>query len=530
MSANPLDCPRPAVKGPVIPGLMEAFWDYERALMEDDLPALDALFAPGPDTLRGDANGLLVGHDAISGFRGSRGGAPKRRIVATEVRALGAEHAAIVAVTELLGGGRGQQTQVWVRNGGIWQVAVAHVAISPPAFDRRIWRAVGDPLVPATGAGLLDGQTVAVKDLYAVAGQRIGAGSPAYLAQAAPEATAAAAVAALLDAGASVKGLAATDEFAYSLAGTNTHYGTPPNPKAPFRISGGSSSGSASAVSLGHAGIGLGTDTGGSIRVPAAYQGLWGIRTTHGAVSRDGLVPLAPSFDTVGWMARTPRLLAAVGEVLLPSAEDEPAVFSGLRTVPGLLELADDDVASAIRAALDGWGTEMPVEETSPIDPDLHRAWLKAFQVIQGREAWAGLGEWKGHGEWVGRHWDDLAPDVAGRFRTASALTDGQEAAARGLGAQARRTIRALVGDGILVVPSAASVAPLARDSAAGGGAIERQRERTLMLTCLAGLAGLPAVNVPLETEDGLPCGVSLVGAAGSDAALLSHALRLGGG
>lgn len=521
--------PRPAVSGADIPGLMDAFWEYERALMEDDLPALDALFDPGPDTLRGDANGLLVGHDAISGFRGTRGGAPKRRIVATEVRALGADHAAVVAITELLTGGRGQQTQVWVRNGGTWRVAVAHVAISPPAFDRRVWRTVGDPLVPATGPGILSGETVAVKDLFAVAGQRIGAGSPVRLAEAAPETTTAAAVAALLGAGASVRGLAATDEFAYSLAGTNTHYGTPPNPKAPFRISGGSSSGSASAVSLGHAGIGLGTDTGGSIRVPAAYQGLWGIRTTHGAVSRDGLVPLAPSFDTVGWMARTPRLLAAVGEVLLPAAAGDPSGFSGLRTVPGLLGLADEDVSSAIGAALDGWGAGGPVEETGPIDPDLHRAWLKAFQTIQGREAWAGHGEWKGHGEWVGRHWDDLAPDVAGRFRAASAYTPDQEAAARGLAAEARRTIRTLVGDGILVVPSAASVAPLVRDSAAGGAAIERQRERTLLLTCLAGLAGLPAVNVPLETADGLPCGVSLVGAAGSDAALLSYALRLGG-
>ncbi|GER22608.1 hypothetical protein NCCP1664_11050 [Zafaria cholistanensis] len=519
--------PAPGTPTPstAIPGLMEAFWEYERALMENDLPAMDALFAPGSDTMRGDSSGLLVGHEAISGFRGTRGGAPKRRIVATEVRALGPEHAVVVAVTELLSGGRGQQTQVWVRNGGTWQVAVAHVAVSPPAFDRRVWRVVGDPLVPPAAPGILDGETVAVKDLYAVAGQRVGAGSPAHLAQAVPETTTAAAVAALLGAGASVKGMAATDEFAYSLAGTNTHYGTPPNPKAPFRISGGSSSGSASAVSLGHASIGLGTDTGGSVRVPSAYQGLWGIRTTHGAVSTEGLVPLAPSFDTVGWMARTPEVLEAVGRVLLPAAAPA-AAFPGLRLVPGLLDLADGDVAAAIRAALDRWEADGPagrIEPAGPIDPDRHRAWLKAFQAIQGREAWAA------HGEWVGRHGDRLAPDVAGRFRLAAACTAEQEAAARQLAAEARAAVRALVGDGILVVPSAASVAPLARDSAAGGEAIERQRQRTLLLTCLAGLAGLPAVNVPLETAEGLPCGVSLVGAAGSDTALLAWAGRLPG-
>ena len=188
-----------------------------------------------------------------------------------------------------------------------------------------------------------------MKDLYAVAGQRVGAGNPAWLERAPVEATTAWAVQRLLDAGADVTGITRTDEFAYSLAGTNAQYGTPPNPKAPRRISGGSSSGSASAVSLGHATIGLGTDTGGSIRVPAAYQGLWGIRTTHGLVPTAGLLPLAPSFDTVGWLTRSPELLARVGEVLLP---DGPGGSDQLVVVPGLLDRAEPDVAAG-RGGLD---------------------------------------------------------------------------------------------------------------------------------------------------------------------------------
>lgn len=514
--------PRPAAQGSAAPGVVEAFWEYERALMEDDLPAMDALFAPGPDTMRGDVNGLLVGHEEISGFRGKRGGAPKRRVVALEVRTLGPDHAAVVAVTELLTGGRGQQTQVWSRIGGAWRVAVAHVMVSGPAFDRRIWRVLGDPLVSGSAAGALSGQTVAVKDLFAVAGHSIGAGNSARLAAAPAEGTTADAVASLLAAGASVKGISATDEFAYSLAGTNTHYGTPPNPKAPFRISGGSSSGSASAVSLGHASIGLGTDTGGSIRVPAAYQGLWGIRTTHGAVSRDGLLPLAPSFDTVGWMCRTPELLEEVGEVLLPPTGPPQPPFSGLRVVPALLELAEPDVSAALRDTLGQWSHDRDVDELEPLDADRHTDWLRAFQTIQGREAWAA------HGDWVSAHWDTMAPDVAARFRTASVINAGQEAAARAVAAEAGRTIRALVGDGVLAVPSASSVAPLAKESAAGGEAIERRRERTMLLTCLAGLAGLPAVNVPLRTAGGLPCGLSLLAAPGCDAALLAYARRFG--
>lgn len=521
---------RPVPHGPEVPGLMDAFWAYETALMADDLPALDALFAPGPDTLRGDAAGLLVGHEAISSFRGGRGGAPARSIVRVEVRVLGERHAVVVAITELLRGGRGQQTQVWERGEGGWKVVVAHVAVAAPALDRRIWRVVGTPLVPATTEdGPLTGESVAVKDLFAVAGQRIGAGNPARLAEASPEPRHAAAVEALLGAGAAVTGIAATDELAYSLAGTSTHYGTPPNPRAPHRISGGSSSGSASAVSLGHASLGLGTDTGGSIRVPAAYQGLWGIRTTHGAVPRDGLLPLAPSFDTVGLLARTPGPLARAAAVLLHDADGAAAgtgragmlAGAALRTVPGLVELADGDVAEAIDAALRRWAGSRRMERAAAIDEAAHTAWLGAFRTIQAREAW------QAHGDWVRVHEGDLGPDVAARFRTARTVTAEQERRAREVRAVAAEEVRGRLGGGVLVVPAASSVAPLLRDSAAGGPLIEAQRERTLRLTCLAGLAGLPAVTVPLRTAAGLPTGVTLVGPAGSDVELIHLAAAL---
>lgn len=169
-------------------------------------------------------------------------------------------------------------------------------------------------------AGELAGLRVAVKDLFAVAGFAIGAGNPTFLAQQSPQPEHAVAVPRLLDAGAAITGIAQTDEFAYSLAGTNIHYGTPPNPRAPGRISGGSSSGSASATTAGQVDIGLGTDTGGSIRVPASYQGLWGLRTTHGSVDRTGLLPLAPSFDTVGVLTRDPTTLRkAIGVLLVNS-------------------------------------------------------------------------------------------------------------------------------------------------------------------------------------------------------------------
>jgi len=483
-------------------GLLDAFWAYERALMTDDLAELDRLFADGPDTLRGDAAGLLVGHDEIARFRGGRGGAPQRDVLEVQVRVLGADHALLVATTALHRGGQGLQTQVWRRGETGWQVTAAHVSVPAPALDTRIWRVVGDPLVPPLATGPLDGETVAVKDLFAVAGHPIGAGNPAWLAHAGPEPRHAAAVRDLLAAGAAVRGIARTDEFAYSLAGTNAHHGTPPNAAAPHRISGGSTSGPTSAVGLGHASIALGTDTGGSVRVPAAYQGLFGIRTTHGAVATDGLLPLAPSFDTVGWLTRDPGLLAAVGDVLLPAATAQ--AVAEVIVVPELLALADDDVAAAVATCARDLGATEESWDLSGLP-----AWREAFRVHQAAEAW------REHGPWLAAGLDTLGPDVRGRFEAAAAITPDQADRARGEVARARDEIRALVDDRVLVLPSAPSVAPRI------GEDVGRVRDATMLLTCLAGLGGLPAVSVPVATDADLPAGACLVAAAGRDRDLL---------
>jgi amidase len=245
-------------------------------------------------------------------------------------------------------------------------------------------------------------------------------------------------------------------------------------------------------VSLGQASIGLGTDTGGSIRVPAAYQGLFGIRTTHGAVKRTGLLPLAPSFDTVGWLTRSAALLQAVGEVLLPPGT---ATGSGdLVVVPALLQLASDDVAAAVRRALPA----ATAVEQWPL-PDLG-AWRAAFQAVQAHEAW------QSHGAWLEPRLDTLGADVRGRFETARNTTSAQAQAARERAAQAQAAIRVFVGDRVLVLPAAASAAPLLRDAQAA-------RQATLTLTYLAGLAGLPAVTVPVRTRAGLPAGLCLMAA-----------------
>ncbi|HEY0248118.1 MAG TPA: amidase family protein [Gryllotalpicola sp.] len=382
-----------------------------------------------------------------------------------------------------------------------------------PEIDPAVWRVIGTPLVPGVGTGPLAGQTVAVKDLFAVAGFPVGGGVPAFLAEQPPAAASAPAVTALLDAGADVVGIAQTDEFAYSIAGRNAHYGTPPNPAVPGGLPGGSSNGPAAAVALGEVGIGLGTDTGGSIRVPASYQGLWGLRTTHGAAPRDGLLPLAPSYDTVGWLTRDAGLLAEVARVGLANAPqhggDVRFAIVELRTA-GL----DRELDKTFRQTVDAMiAAGFDVDEA--LDPgDLAEA-AELYRVTQAHEAWLH------HGAWVEAHPGALGPETAARFAAAARVTAGEAAEARERVAALRESLEARAAGRVLLLPSAASAAPPAELPTAQ---LEPIRAATMRLTCLGGLTGRPAVSAPLMRLLGGPVGLCFLGERSTDIALVELA------
>ena len=405
--------------------------------------------------------------------------------------------------------------------------AAVHMATGARAIDPTIWRVVGTPLIAATRPGPLSGMGVAVKDLYAVAGQRVGAGNPTYLAESPVQEHSAPAVQRLLDAGADVICIAQTDEFAYSLAGANAHYGTPPNPRAPGRVPGGSSSGPASAVASTQAAIGLGTDTAGSIRIPSAYQGLWGLRTTHGRISREGVHPLSGSFDTVGWMTRDAQTMDAVTQAMLPDRDS--ATLSGEVAVCVLpSQMVDADVAEAFgrscdlmrSATLESGRARPDTWDELTLDADMFDGFLDIFSVVRGYEAW------RANGGWVCGHFDAIAPDIAQRFRN-DALID-ETAYRQGLERleQSRAMVRSLVSDRVLLMPTAATVAPTITEQDDPDTAA-RTRKQTMRLTSLAGIGGLPALNMPIATAQGLPCGVCLIGPAGSDKALVAFGTEL---
>lgn len=384
--------------------------------------------------------------------------------------------------------------------------------------DDRIWRVLGAPLVSGAARGPLAGQTVAVKDLFAVAGQRVGVGSRAYLADAAPEAVTAPAVQDLLDAGADVLGIAQTDQFAYSIEGVNADYGAPPNPAVPGGIPGGSSSGPASAVALRQVSIGVGSDTAGSIRVPASYQGLWGLRTTHGAVSLRGVVPLAPRYDTVGWLTRdghTMRAVATVGLAASPAGVPRDRALGGrVVTCAGLDATATEPARTAVAAVVSlamGDGRAVGVDLPDP------REMFEAFRVTQSAEAW------REHGEWVQAHPGALGPDIEERFSWARAVTRQQEAGGLERVSRLAARIDAALGDDVLALPSAASAAPRIGERA---DVLMSLREATLGMTSVAGLTGRPALSVPLASTESGPVGVCLVGPRGSDLALIDLGLH----
>ncbi|KAB8168531.1 DUF3225 domain-containing protein [Streptomyces sp. 3MP-14] len=497
--------------GPLPPGLWEAFLAYDRALLGNDVPALDAAFAPGDATLRADGTGVSRGHATIAAFRAARPAAPDRRLVRVHVRLPADGVALLVAEVASPTGAPGLQTQLWQRVEGRWRVAAAHVTAPARPLDTSVWRVAGAPLVAPTASGPLDGLGVAVKDLFAVAGQPVGAGVPAFLAERAPEARHASAVAALLDAGASLLGIAQTDELAYSVSGVGGRWGTPAHPTAPGRVPGGSTNGPAVAVARGEAAVGLGTDTAGSIRVPGSYLGLWGLRTSTGLVDTAGLLPLAPSFDAVGWLTADGATLLRVAEALLPDVPERDGRPGELVTVPALTARAEPEVAEAVRGAAEALGAV-------PLDLDVDcDAWFEAFRVVQGFEAW------RTHGAWVTGHPGALSGEVAARLAWAAGVTGAQHEAARAVLADAAAFLRAALADRVLLLPATATPAPPLADPEALAAA----RDRTLRLTCLASLAGLPALTMPAPgTGPGQPpLGLGLVGPAGRDLPLLRFAL-----
>ena len=376
-----------------------------------------------------------------------------------------------------------------------------------------------DAYLAGASGGPLSGFTFAAKDIFDVAGHVTGCGNPHWKATHGPADATAWVVQTLVSAGATMTGKTITDELTRGIFGENMHYGTPRNPRAPGRVPGGSSSGSASAVAGKLVDFALGSDTGGSVRVPASFCGLYGLRPTHGRIPLDGMLLQAPSFDTIGWFARDAETFARIGAVILPHAA-ETSRPRRLVVAEDAFELAGPEAREALESAIDVIAAAFDSRTTERLSPTSLEEWSGHQQILQSREAWLSIRDWL----------DAVNPamsfEVSDRYVTARAVTDEQVAESQA----GRDSIVARMnevyagGETVVCLPTTVGPAPPLGQAVTARHTL---RLRNSALTSVAGNTGRPQLSLPLGEVNGLPVGISLLGDYGSDEQLIGLAVEL---
>lgn len=367
-----------------------------------------------------------------------------------------------------------------------------------------------------TGCGPLDSLSFAAKDVMAIAGHRTAFGQPTWYRTHEPARESARVIQQLLAAGARLAGVTLTDELSYSLSGENVHYGTPINPNAPGRIAGGSSSGSAAAVAGGYVDFALGTDCAGSVRLPASYCGIYGMRPSHGRVSGQGVIAFAPTFDALGWFARDAEVMQAVGRVLMDDFT-VPAPPRRLLIAEDAFASVEPRIGDALQDAVRRIaGFFNDVSMVKVCDTDL-REWMESFRVIQAAEIWRNLGPW------VSANRPQFGPGVRERFASAANVLPAEVERQQYVRRRIVARIRDVVGAGdVLCLPSAPRIAPRL-DTPIDNLEIT-YRYQAMSVLCIAGHGGLPQISLPMASLDGCPLGLSIAGQRGTDMQLLELA------
>jgi len=369
---------------------------------------------------------------------------------------------------------------------------------SPLPLDDRVGVFVPHSPPPQVGAanGALTGRRFAVKDLFDMTGFVTGGGSPDWLRTHSPATHTSPLVTRLLLAGADFVGKTICDEFFYSVSGENAHYGTPTNVRAPGRVPGGSSSGSAAAVAAALCDIALGSDTGGSIRVPAAFCGIYGIRPTHGRVALEHAMPMAPTFDTAGWFVRDAKLMPTLGGLLLQGQARVQPITRVLIALDAFA-LADPEVRTALHTRLRALSAQLPALEPIQLAPLGFDIWRECLRLCQGYEVW------QAYGAWVRDTQPALGPGIRERMQMASTIDEPTVLAARSARQRALEHLESICVPGTVVcLPTAPCIAPL---RGLNGEALAVFRSRVMALTCSASLSGLPQINIPAGEAHACP-------------------------
>ncbi|MFA6209066.1 MAG: amidase [Candidatus Obscuribacterales bacterium] len=370
----------------------------------------------------------------------------------------------------------------------------------------------------------LAGLRFAVKDLFAVAGRTTGFGNPDWQKSHPIESSNAEVIDQLLDAGARLVAIACTDEMAFSLDGINIHFGTPLNTQLPGHIPGGSSSGSAAAVAAGLVDFALGTDTAGSIRVPASYCGIWGIRPSHGAISSQGVLPLGPSFDTVGILAPSRSILARVAAILLGLGGQSYKItkdrqIKKLLICDDFLALAAPNIAPDIVSAMANAQGHFDSVKHIHIGDTIKSDCIELFNSIRGFEAW------QCHGQWLEANDPVMAPAIKERFLNCKNATEDEASKGRIKQRELQQKLGELLNDDTaLCFPTTTALPPL---ESASAEALQENRMANMALCAAASLSGFPQVSIPIGLTSYKPfvkTGLSLLANFGMDLAIINAA------
>src|SRR3954452_2129292 len=374
--------------------------------------------------------------------------------------------------------------------------------------------------IAGRAGGPLSGLTFAAKDLFDVAGRPTGGGNPDWARTHPIPERHAWAVQTLLDAGAELIGKTITDEVSLSILEENPFEGTPVNPRAPGHVPGGSSAGSAAVVASGICDLALGTDTGGSVRVPASFCGIYGIRPTHGRLDLTGMMAQAPSSDTTGWFARDAEIFARISSIML--GETIPAALPRRLVIAGdAFAFADPGTEAALGPMVARLRALIGETREEAMAPPGLATWARAQRTLQPFEAWQNFQDW------IERANPRFQFSVARNLMQGAAVPAAKRAWASLVRDEARGHMRRLLPQGtILCLPTTPFPAPLCGQSLSATDAL---RNRITCLCAQGGLTGVPQVNLPGATVGGspvggLPVGLSIIGPHGSDATLVAVA------
>lgn len=366
--------------------------------------------------------------------------------------------------------------------------------------------------------GNLKDYVFAAKDVFMIKGSTVGNGHPDWLKNNGPDPFTSSAITKLLNEGADLVGKTICDELCYSISGENWHYGSPINPNDVRRFTGGSSSGSGAATAGGLVDFALGSDCLGSVRMPATYNGLFGIRPTYQRIANDGEAPYCISMDVLGYVANDPDVFTKVSEVLL-GEDTKKTTFNSLYVAQDCFNTVDSDVKEALMPAVEFIKTYLNDSKDVVVAPEGLDSWVDSFKHVQGYEVW------ESYGGFVNKYSPRLSRGPKERLEWASTITLNQYRK----GLAEKKVIENyfdtfLPKDAILVLPTGANIAPLRTASLED---INRERLQSSSLLCVSPLTGTPQITVPLIKHHGVPLGLTLIGPKGTDMELVRFAAKI---